>query len=66
MFRLVAETPFCCLRITDFLFMRIQGHNTLEHCMAHQCLPLRRKFIKCSINKPALSLLMKHLVIGQH
>ena len=27
--------------------------------------PLRRKFMECSINNPALSLLMKHLVIGQ-
>ena len=29
--------------------------------MAHQW----RKFIECSINSPAISLLMKHLVIGQ-
>ena len=36
-----------------------------KNCTAHQCLPLRRKFMKCSINSPALSLLMKHLVIGQ-
>ena len=35
-------------------------------CTARQCLPLRRKFIECSIINPALSLLMKHLVIGQH
>ena len=34
--------------------------------MARQCSPLRRTFIECSINKPALSLLIvKHLVIGQ-
>ena len=33
--------------------------------MARQCVPLRRKFMECSINNPALSLLMKHLVIGQ-
>ena len=26
---------------------------------------VRRKFMECSINNPALSLLMKHLVIGQ-
>ena len=32
---------------------------------ARHCSPLRRKFIECSINNPALSLLMKHLVIGQ-
>ena len=34
-------------------------------CTARQCLPLRRKFMRCFINSPALSLLMKHLVIGQ-
>ena len=33
--------------------------------MARQCSPLRRKFMQCSINNPALSLLMKHLVVGQ-
>ena len=32
---------------------------------ARQCEPLRRKFMECSINNPALSLLRKHLVIGQ-
>ena len=35
------------------------------HCTARQCSPLRRKFIECSINSPALSVLIKHLVIGQ-
>ena len=35
------------------------------NCTARQCSPLRRKFLECSINNPALSLLMKHLVIGQ-
>ena len=39
--------------------------QTLIYCSARQCLPLRRKFMGCSINNPALSLLMKHLVIGQ-
>ena len=34
-------------------------------CTARKCSPLRRKFMECSINSPALSLLMKHLVIGQ-
>ena len=33
--------------------------------MARQCSPLKRKFMECCINNPALSLLMKHLVIGQ-
>ena len=35
------------------------------NCTARQCSPLRRKFMECSIINPALSLLMKHLVIGQ-
>ena len=35
------------------------------YCTVRQCSPLRRKFIECSINNPALSLLMKHIVIGQ-
>ena len=34
--------------------------------MAHQCSTLRQKFMERSIINPALSLLMKHLVIGQH
>ena len=37
----------------------------LVDCAARQCSPLRRKFIECSIINPALSLLKKHLVIGQ-
>ena len=36
-----------------------------RNCTARQCSPLRRKFMECSINSPALSLLMKHLVTGQ-
>ena len=35
------------------------------YCTARECWPLRRKFIECSVNSPALSLLIKHLVIGQ-
>ena len=35
------------------------------NCTARQCSLLRRKFMECSINNPALSLLRKHLVIGQ-
>ena len=34
--------------------------------MAHQCSPLRQKFMECPIINPALSLLMKPQVIGQH
>ena len=33
------------------------------YCTAHQCSPLRRKFMECYIIKPAQSFLMKHLVI---
>ena len=43
------------------------GHIALNRgdCTARQCLPLWRKFVECSIINPGLSLLMKHLVIGQ-
>ena len=33
--------------------------------MACQCLPFRQKFMECCIISPVVSLLMKHLVIGQ-
>ena len=35
------------------------------YCTARQCSPLRRNFMECYIINPALSLLMKHLIIGQ-
>ena len=38
---------------------------SFDHCMARQCSPLRQKFMECYIINLALSLLMKHLVIGQ-
>ena len=38
---------------------------TLHYCTARQILPSRRKFMERSIINPALSLLMKHLLIGQ-
>ena len=37
----------------------------LRYYTARQYSPLRRTFMECSINNPALSLLMKHLVIRQ-
>ena len=40
--------------------------SRFKNCTARQCLPLGRKFMKCSIINPALSLFMKHLVIDQH
>ena len=39
--------------------------NIPQNCTARQCSPLMRKFMVCSINSPALSLLIKHLVIGR-
>ena len=39
--------------------------SSLNYFTARQCSPSRRKFMQCSINNPALSLFMKHLVIGQ-
>ena len=35
------------------------------NCTARSCSPLSRKCMECSIINPVLSLLMKHLVIGQ-
>ena len=43
----------------------VRNKKGQQNCTARRCSPLRRKFMKCSINSPALSLLMKHLVIGQ-
>ena len=42
-------------------------HGTYDKCVfiACQYLPLRQKFMECCIINPALSILMKHLVIGQ-
>ena len=46
------------------------AHNKVKalisNCTACQCLPLRRKFMECSVFNPALSLLMEHVVTGQH
>ena len=39
--------------------------RTAANCAACQCSSLRRKFMECYIIKPAQSLLVKHLVIGQ-
>ena len=47
-------------------FETFESHESfLTNCTARQCSPLRRTFMECSISNPALSLLMKHLVIGQ-
>ena len=46
-------------------FFTMCAVKRFKNCTPRQCSPLRRKFIECSINSPALSLLLKHLVIGQ-
>ena len=51
----------------EFLWLHgecIKKNNTLTECTARQCSPSRRKFMECSIINPALSLFMKHLIIG--
>ena len=40
--------------------------KTTYNCTASLCFSLRQKFIEGSIINPALSLLMKHLLIGQN
>ena len=47
------------------IFSFFSNVTVIANCTAHQWSPLRPKFTECSINSPALSLLMKHLVIGQ-
>ena len=37
----------------------------LCNCTARHCSPSRQKFMECSIISPALSLMTKHLVVGQ-
>ena len=62
---LIFETSF----ETNIFTMSVTKVNCQQnqhlYCMARQCSSLRRKFMECSIIHPALSLLMKHLVIGQ-
>ena len=47
------------------ILRRFRSPEKQRNCTARQCSPLRRKFMKCSINSPAPTLLLKHLVIGQ-
>ena len=51
--------------IVLFLLFTIAQNKDVCYCTARQCSPLRRKFMEYYIIKPAQSLLMKHLVIGQ-
>ena len=53
------------LGIVTLLRLTLRKRDDWINCTARQCSPLRRKFMGCSISNPALSLLMKHLVIGQ-
>ena len=45
--------------------LTMEAVEFVNNCTARQCSPFRRKFMECSVISPALSLLMKHLVIGQ-
>ena len=55
-------SPLCC---NSRPITKRGNYIILSSCMARQCSPLRRKFMQRSIVNPALSLLMKHLLIGQ-
>ena len=47
------------------LISRGYSESISIYCTARQCSPFRQKIMECYIIKPAQSLLMKHLVIGQ-
>ena len=49
----------------SFYFTRNLLFERMFNCTARQCSPLRRQFMGCFIINPAVSLLIKHLVIGQ-
>ena len=51
--------------VNSIIYIFYWSRICLQNCTARQCSPSRRKFMDCSISNPALSLLMKHLVIGQ-
>ena len=54
-----------CKQSSAIAFDETSSKTLNNYCTARQCSRLRRKFMECSINNPALSLLMKHLVTGQ-
>ena len=60
---LYMKNPFVSYIV--WLHLSLFPVDSFSHCTARQCSPLWRKFMEYSINSPALSLLMKHLVIGQ-
>ena len=55
----------CCSCNVVFRRLLVREPSFRRGGIACQCSPLRRKFMDRSIISPALSLLMKHLVIGQ-
>ena len=61
------EKPYKCTYEVCVTYS-VHGRETIwrKNCTARQCSPLRQKFMECSKINLALSLLMKHLVIGQH
>ena len=72
MYRVNIEDPAFEIIFENGTNMPKTGNNTIStlisdihNCTARQCSPLRRTFMECYIIKPAQSLLMKHLVIGQ-
>ena len=61
----VYTTLVCPSFIKTGMFDGCEMRYDTLNCTARQCSPLRRKLMECSIINPALSLLVKHLVIGQ-
>ena len=65
-YRNIVSTKFDTTIYFKMLDSTMNGHISKDsNCTARQSSPLRRKFTECYIIKPAQSLLMKHLVIGQ-
>ena len=65
-----SATKHTVCQITFMFFVSHRAFSVLLkirncYCTARQCSPLRRKFMECSIDNPALLLLIKHLVIGK-
>ena len=56
---------FCNMYGNEENYIHVYPRVSNFNCTARQCSPLGRKFMECYIIKPAQSLLMKHLVIGQ-
>ena len=50
---------------SQYIFLLVNKNFFSQNCTPRQCSSLRRKFMECSIINPTLSVLMKHLVMGQ-